>query len=454
MNTSTVSPGDAPLPEGWIIAAQAWALTVACVGGVGNLVTLSTIAHQLYLDRMWRRGRYQHGKRPVVSLEGDTLLLLHLSFCDFLYCTINLPLTIVTYGYAIDPKKGDPSKVFCTGAALFRYVNALAEWTTLGLLTVQRCVDLGRFRGARFFRPRPTIFFIVAIWVGSVLLQMGALTEGHFAYDRSSFKCDLSNTSARVYFYCLQSLLPCILMLTGCCSIICQVRRNTTKLLAAGMHKDLVTRRCRAMMRSTALLLALLLLFLFCVIPICVHNVETLLTGQINIPLNIAIYMLYWVQYGVNFFVYAAVNPRFRKACKQFFSIMSTKISMLWCKRRKRKEVYKPEISQLMLKVIPFHTMTVLALPILSSGHGTKASHSPMMMLVVMLVTGGGTGDGPPTNTVTTTTTTTTTCTVPHQERYNSSFLSSSSSFRSSMGSLSSWGSRTADHRLDTLPVS
>ncbi|MPC55022.1 hypothetical protein E2C01_048954 [Portunus trituberculatus] len=65
------------------------------------------------------------------------------------------------------------------GAALFRYVNALAEWTTLGLLTVERCVDLGRSRGARFFRPRPTLLFIAGIWVGSVLLQLAALTQIH-----------------------------------------------------------------------------------------------------------------------------------------------------------------------------------------------------------------------------------------------------------------------------------
>lgn len=179
---NTTAPGE-PVPRDWILAAQGWAWTVSCVGGVGNLVTISSIAHQLYLGRVWRR-QYQEDRtglrqqgRPVVTLEGDTLLLLHLSVCDFLYCVVNLPLTALTYDFALGRVSHEPSKSFCTGAALFRYINALAEWNTLGLLTVERCVDLGRSKSARFFRPRPTAFFIGAIWVGSVLLQMGALTQ-------------------------------------------------------------------------------------------------------------------------------------------------------------------------------------------------------------------------------------------------------------------------------------
>ncbi|XP_042218863.1 protein trapped in endoderm-1-like isoform X2 [Homarus americanus] len=378
MNTSTVSPGDAPLPEGWIIAAQAWALTVACVGGVGNLVTLSTIAHQLYLDRMWRRGRYQHGKRPVVSLEGDTLLLLHLSFCDFLYCTINLPLTIVTYGYAIDPKKGDPSKVFCTGAALFRYVNALAEWTTLGLLTVQRCVDLGRFRGARFFRPRPTIFFIVAIWVGSVLLQMGALTEGHFNYDEETYKCDMTKPEARIFFYSLESLLPCGLMLTGCLSIIFQIWRNTRKLRAAGMPRDLVHQRFRKMLKSTALLLALLLLFLACIIPICVYNIMMLVTGRNQVSLGIGIFMFYWLQYAVNFMIYAASNTNYRKAYKYFFRSVAENARNFFKARTRRGETSTLRGSRLSSNItqVPDVCSTDLVSP-----HGTEVCPSSFHLI-------------------------------------------------------------------------
>ncbi|XP_069185300.1 protein trapped in endoderm-1-like [Procambarus clarkii] len=328
MNGTVEESPDTTVPEAWIVAAQGWAWTVSCVGGVGNLVTISTIAHQLYLGRLWRR-HYQCGHRagrPVVALEGDTLLLLHLSFCDFLYCAVNLPLTAITYNYAIGLSDTVPSKSFCMCAGLFRYVNALAEWTTLGLLTVQRCVDLGRSRGARFFRPRLTLRFIVAIWLGSVLLQMNAIVKDQFNYDSTNYKCDMTNAKGRFYFFCLESLLPCCLMFTGSLSIIFQIWRNTRMLRAAGMAQDLVRQRFHRMLRSTALLLGLLLLYLICVIPVCVYRALTLADNINRVPLGIAIYMNYWTEYGINFLVYAASNANYRKAYKQFFKLILEQI--------------------------------------------------------------------------------------------------------------------------------
>nr|XP_053650579.1 protein trapped in endoderm-1-like [Cherax quadricarinatus] len=337
MNSSWEVRGleDGGAPVGWIRAAQVWAWTVSVVGGTGNLVTVCTVVHQLHLGRLHHRGRYyqdghyhqdghhqdghqQDGHlqddRPSLRAQGDTLLLLHLSACDLVYCAINLPVTAITYNYAI-AAAAPPSRLYCTAAAMFRYVNALAEWTTLGLLTVQRCVDLGRWPGARFFKPRPTILFIIGIWVGSVLLQLNAIIEVR----RTSAK----RSPTTVVLLTLESLLPCCLRLVGSLSIICQISRNTRMLRQAGMPKELVRRRYRRMLRSAGLLLALLLLFLVCVVPICLYNIVNLATDRDDVPIGIAIFMFYWIQYGVNFLVYGASNQAYRKAYAQFFRHMA-----------------------------------------------------------------------------------------------------------------------------------
>ena len=46
--------------------------------------------------------RFKH-KSFCFKFRGDTLLLLQVLFCDFMYCTINLPLTYYVYQFEIHP---------------------------------------------------------------------------------------------------------------------------------------------------------------------------------------------------------------------------------------------------------------------------------------------------------------------------------------------------------------
>lgn len=164
----------------WIKMTQIWVWTLTGVGSLGNLFTIVVILHQLCIGfvqkrrpgtyRQWN-GNTSRVERPVLPFEGHTLLLLHLSFCDLLYATVSLPLTATAYGYALDGATQELEGL-CPVAAFLRYTNALAEWLTLGLLAFQRCVDLGRWRSARFFQPAATGTLIAGIWVVSVALQL------------------------------------------------------------------------------------------------------------------------------------------------------------------------------------------------------------------------------------------------------------------------------------------
>ncbi|XP_027229092.2 protein trapped in endoderm-1 [Penaeus vannamei] len=316
----------------WIRGAQAWAWVICVVGGVGNFVTIATISHQLHLCRSKRSyygrglksGEGGHGTRPrcqgpSIKLAGDTILLLHLSLCDFLYCVVNLPITAWSYNVPLDDTLEAPGKAFCAGVATFRYLNALVEWMTLGLLTVQRCVDLRRSRGARLFKPLPTCVILLLCWLGCLAMMLGAVVQGNFEYNPDGFKCDMKEGKPKLYFHTFETLLPCCLMVVGCCSIIIQIWRNKRKLRASGMQPALVEKRNRDAWRSTALLLGLLLLFLVCVIPNAVYNVISFYPELVNSSVFVGIYAFYWTQYGVNFLVYAASNENYRRAYGHLF---------------------------------------------------------------------------------------------------------------------------------------
>lgn len=174
----------ASLPYEYVIpfrVAQVWAWVICGLGSMGNLLTLAAGAHQLCLKD--RRRTNQSGEwgraMPGIRLEADTLLLLHLSFCDFLYCAINLPIIAVNYELALSdaPPSEYPSDQFCTGTVVFRYLNAIVEWMTLGLLALERCLDMGRVRTNRIFTPTKTCILLACCWGAALILQAGSIVQ-------------------------------------------------------------------------------------------------------------------------------------------------------------------------------------------------------------------------------------------------------------------------------------
>lgn len=312
----------------WIQVTQCWMWMLTCVGSLGNLITIMVILHQLYIGHVQRRRpwtlRQRNGslfpvEKPVLPFEGHTLLLLHLSFCDLLYSAVNFPLTIIAYGHALDGATEELDRL-CPVAAFLRYTNALAEWLTLGLLAFQRCVDLGRWRGTRFFKPAATGFLIGGVWVVSVIFQVIPFivsSEG-YGYCGRNLRCDIINDNLRDLFFTLQSCVPLILMVSGSIGILCHLRKSVDSEAAMIVPES----SKRRLVKSSVIVFTLMLLFLVCVIPICIHNVFLSDTvDSARVPTGIVLYMIYWLQYAVNFILYTVVSANFRSAYRRFFGL-------------------------------------------------------------------------------------------------------------------------------------
>ena len=74
-------------------------ISVIDLGGCGNLLTLAAIIHC----------RVRHQARFVHLWTGTTILQLHLSLCDLLYCLLGLPVFISVYHHGFLPN----SEAFC-----------------------------------------------------------------------------------------------------------------------------------------------------------------------------------------------------------------------------------------------------------------------------------------------------------------------------------------------------
>ncbi|XP_066980057.1 2-oxoglutarate receptor 1-like [Macrobrachium rosenbergii] len=274
---------NASIPYLWIRVSQVWACIVATVGISGNILTIGIIIWQM---TFWRKGCItrtrslpaviSRAKRtPLIPKEGYTLLLLNLSVCDLLYCGINLPVTVYTYSYAFTEET--PSTSFCSVAAFLRYTIALMEWLSLALIALQRCVDLRRSRGVRFFKPKPTIVLIGIVWILSILPQS-------------------------IFIFFTKKTLRSILYFLS-------------------RPDELIKERYRSMIKSVTLISALLLMFFICVTPVAIYSTLRIVKKETEVPLGIVIFMIYWIQYGVNFLLYIARNGNFQRAFRQVLSV-------------------------------------------------------------------------------------------------------------------------------------
>ncbi|XP_063850146.1 G-protein coupled receptor moody-like isoform X2 [Scylla paramamosain] len=268
----------------------------------------------------------------IKDMTPDTVLIINLAFADLFYSAISLPFMFTTY-YRLSQTERDPweeGNTNCKVSAFIRYANAIAEWTTLGLMALERCVTIYNFRNcrgpSRFFTTFKTICYCCSIWLLAIFLQLPTFFDkfGTFGYNADFVKCDFidvnetqSLISPRMVFFALESAVPCVLILIGYLVILFQVYSSSAALSIFGSYS------CQRMIairrsRTTGVIVRLLFVYLVCVIPICVFNLVEIPKPGAHKNAGIVMYCIYWLQYCINNFIYVVSNGRYRRAYFQF----------------------------------------------------------------------------------------------------------------------------------------
>ncbi|RXG53692.1 hypothetical protein Avbf_07953 [Armadillidium vulgare] len=161
------------------------------------------------------------------------------------------------------------------------------------------------------------------------------LSFERLGYNKQSFRCDIVSQDGvtpslyKFYFFTILTALPCLLVLTGCVSIMVQIIQNTRNLVKIGMCENILEKRRRDTQHSLAIVSGLMILFFICMTPMTISDTVSIIkiieghpssgkTDFTDVHYSIIAYMVYWLQYAVNFLVYVVANPCFRVAYSNF----------------------------------------------------------------------------------------------------------------------------------------
>ncbi|CAL4080306.1 unnamed protein product, partial [Meganyctiphanes norvegica] len=223
---------------GFSVLGMVVTFLICLVGSLGNSLTMCTIIHQCWLPKRMR---------SIPKLTANMVLIFNLALADFLYCAAALPPVFATY-YCNYKNMNclwlsasmDDTITLCKVSAFFRYYIAICEWTTLGLMAVERCIAIYSFRHKlhhnRLFTPNKTVVMCLFLWLIS-LIELANLFNNNYDYNEETCICDykpktspnstctnglLNLTSPRVVFY-VCSLIPCIFIPIGYFMIFHQI---------------------------------------------------------------------------------------------------------------------------------------------------------------------------------------------------------------------------------------
>jgi len=253
-------------------------------------------------------------KFPWMS-NRKPLLLLHLSFCDLLYCSIGVPpfVSIFVNGFFYG------SSSLCTFTAGLRNLIAYADIFTMAAVALMTCLGFICSTDSTFLRatntPRATMVSCGLIWVFSFLIispavfefSIGNLGFGSFGWDSAMGICEVTSCrnptglASGAVIYLVGVTIPFLVLLLSHLS-----------LEVFFIWKKKYTQKNQTMVVVLSLAYAIFLL------PSSFPLFPVELGVQIDVFWYLVFYSWYWWMYAVNVFIYMITDQGFRDVYQLF----------------------------------------------------------------------------------------------------------------------------------------
>eukprot|EP00092_Neocalanus_flemingeri_P009136 GFUD01009837.1.p1 GENE.GFUD01009837.1~~GFUD01009837.1.p1 ORF type:complete len:404 (+),score=49.92 GFUD01009837.1:222-1433(+) len=315
---------------------------VGIVGTVCNIITISTF---IYLYFFAERIKKKFGHEFVMVKDPVFFLILHLSFCDLLYCIFGLPSYWIVHYHGYFPY----SEEMCKYSAFTRNVLAYADFNTLALISAYFAWRRSCDRSYKIENGgRPALAAIICVWIFCISLTCVPFFGfcGHFGYDSVQGRCHIiccqghiieavgvglpslvvvvSYSLLYINLTKLQNMEKQEIVLSGtdphgfgsgtrtafsCCCCFIQLGCYYKPCQAT---EDGETGRQRK---------AVMILTICYVVFILPHSIFELLPSTISdrALISVLVHAWFWVMYIVNFFIYIIFWRRVRKGIQLLF---------------------------------------------------------------------------------------------------------------------------------------
>lgn len=241
---------------------------------------------------------------------------MNLAFCDFLFCC-NYLLQLISWlildiGWYFGP-------TICIISAILRYIITCAEWMSVAIIAVIRCLVLTKIEIAeKYLSGYKKHAFIGLIWFYALILMIPFSFSdfGSFGYDCHLANCDFLPTEKGMqlirFYFVVTFSLPCTLILISYGIFLKHILTHSSflKIHATTDVKKAIAKR---ELKTTWTLILVCTCFIVFVGPLALlyYFFKTSLPSA---EVDLLIFSLYWCQYSLNFVIYAAKSEQYRKA--------------------------------------------------------------------------------------------------------------------------------------------
>ena len=128
-------------------------------------------------------------------MDSTLALVINLAICDFMYCSISLPIFLVGF-WSQTPAILNPHICLVTGA--IRNILKLADWMTVGIISFVRFTRLTGWHNIE----KHGKYFIIGVWIyAATFFSTMLFTVGHIVL------IILAHLFVIIHIICLHSIL-------------------------------------------------------------------------------------------------------------------------------------------------------------------------------------------------------------------------------------------------------